>query len=479
MMAGPRSTGTPATRDGGRPSGAPPLIGITMGDPAGIGPEVIVKALADPALRGRGRFVIFGFHELLAYAADQAEINPYWFRVPHEDIDGIRSGVVVADFDDLPAPGLSARQATPEGGVASLRFLDAAIAAHQAKRIDAIVTGPIHKMSWKYAGEQSPGHTEYLADAYRSRRVTMAFAGGRLRVALASTHVGLFELRNQFTIGKVFQPIDLLDDWLRRYWDIPEPRIAVCGLNPHAGEEGRFGDEERRIIEPAMVMAGELGRYWDIPEPRIAVCGLNPHAGEEGRFGDEERRIIEPAMVMAGELGIQVEGPFPADTLFVKAAQGHFDGVVAMYHDQGLIPIKLLHFDSSVNVTLGLPVIRTSVDHGTAFDIAGRNLANPGSMRAALELACRMAEAPVVPPLTRRPMPKSTDAQGDVRAASKTSSGHPKPCASRFWAIIPWGCGRWRLWPSAPRSWPWWPIRPIRRTGFAMSRYLHSRSRAV
>jgi 4-hydroxythreonine-4-phosphate dehydrogenase len=381
MMAGPRSTGTPATRDGGRPSGAPPLIGITMGDPAGIGPEVIVKALADPALRGRGRFVIFGFHELLAYAADQAEINPYWFRVPHEDIDGIRSGVVVADFDDLPAPGLSARQATPEGGVASLRFLDAAIAAHQAKRIDAIVTGPIHKMSWKYAGEQSPGHTEYLADAYRSRRVTMAFAGGRLRVALASTHVGLFELRNQFTIGKVFQPIDLLDDWLRRYWDIPEPRIAVCGLNPHAGEEGRFGDEERRIIEPAMVMAGELG--------------------------------------------IQVEGPFPADTLFVKAAQGHFDGVVAMYHDQGLIPIKLLHFDSSVNVTLGLPVIRTSVDHGTAFDIAGRNLANPGSMRAALELACRMAEAPVVPPLTRRPLPKSTDAQGDVRAASKTSSGHP------------------------------------------------------
>jgi 4-hydroxythreonine-4-phosphate dehydrogenase len=364
MMAGSRSSGTPATRDGGRPSGAPPLIGITLGDPAGIGPEVIVKALADPALRGRGRFVIFGFHELLAYAADQAEINPYWFRVPHEDIDGIRSGVVVADFDDLPAPGLSARQATPEGGVASLRFLDAAIAAHQAKRIDAIVTGPIHKMSWKYAGEQSPGHTEYLADAYRSRRVTMAFTGGRLRVALASTHVGLFELRNQFTIGKVFQPIDLLDDWLRRYWDIPEPRIAVCGLNPHAGEEGRFGDEERRIIEPAMVMAGELG--------------------------------------------IQVEGPFPADTLFVKAAQGHFDGVVAMYHDQGLIPIKLLHFDSSVNVTLGLPVIRTSVDHGTAFDIAGRNLANPGSMRAALELACRMAEAPVVPPLTRRPMPKSS-----------------------------------------------------------------------
>ena len=330
-----------------------------MGDPAGIGAEVIVKALADPARRSRARYVIYGLHEMLAYAADQAEINPYWFRLPHEDVENVRSGVVVADFDDLAAPSPSCREATPEGGAASVRFLDEAIAANKAKRVDAIVTGPIHKISWKLAGIKAPGHTEYLADAYNARRVTMAFSGGRLRVALASTHVGLFELRNSFTIGRVFQPIDLLDDWLRRYWKIESPRIAVCGLNPHAGEAGRFGDEETRIIEPAMVMAGEVG--------------------------------------------IHVEGPFPADTLFVKAAQGHFDGVVAMYHDQGLIPVKLLHFDSSVNVTLGLPVIRTSVDHGTAFDICGRNLANPGSMAAALDLAVQLAGEPVPPPLDRRP----------------------------------------------------------------------------
>jgi len=349
-----------------------------MGDPAGIGAEVVVKALADPVRRAQARYVVYGLHEMLAYAADLAEINPYWFRVPHEEVDEIRSGVVVADFDDLTVPSPGSRAASPEGGLASLRFLDEAIAAHKAKRLDAIVTGPIHKISWKLAGVKAPGHTEYLADAYRTRRVTMAFVGGRLRVALASTHVGLFDLHNSFTIGRVFQPIDLLDDWLRRYWNIEAPRIAVCGLNPHAGEEGRFGDEESRIIEPAMVMAGELG--------------------------------------------IHVEGPFPADTLFVKAAQGHFDGVVAMYHDQGLIPIKLLHFDSSVNVTLGLPAIRTSVDHGTAFDIVGRNLANPGSMAAALDLAARLASAPAAPPVARRApaRPAATDPEMRLSRESGT-----------------------------------------------------------
>jgi 4-hydroxythreonine-4-phosphate dehydrogenase len=338
-----------------------PVIAITMGDPAGIGAEVIVKALADPAVRARGRFIIYGLHEALLYAADQAEINPFWFRVPHEEVGEIRSGVVVAEFDDLPTAPLFEHAPSPQGGIASLRFLDEAIEAHRAGRADAIVTAPIHKLSWHMAGIRFPGHTEYLADAYRTPRVTMAFVGGKLRVALATIHLGLFELRNVFTIGRVFQPIDQLDEWLRRYWGIEEPRIAVCGLNPHAGESGRFGDEETRIIEPAMTMAGELG--------------------------------------------IHVEGPFPADTLFVEAAQGKYDGVVAMYHDQGLIPVKLLHFDSSVNVTLGLPVIRTSVDHGTAFDIAGRNRANPGSMKAAIDLACRLALYPPAPCNRRRPEP--------------------------------------------------------------------------
>ncbi len=331
-----------------------PLIAITMGDPAGIGAEVIVKALADVEVRRLARFVVYGLHELMAYAADAAEINPYWFRYRHEDVGRIESGVIVADFDEYSTFGPALKRPTAEGGHASMRFLDEAIAVASNGSVDAIVTGPIHKISWKMAGFRFPGHTEKLADAFETRRVTMMFVGGGLRVALASAHIGMFELRNTFTIGRVFQPIDLLNQALREW----------------------------------------LG----FEQPRLAVCGLNPHAGEEGRFGDEEARIIEPAILMAREAGIEVEGPLPADTVFWHARRGRYDGVVAMYHDQGLIPIKLIAFDDSVNVTLGLPIVRTSVDHGTAFDIVGRNLAHPGSMKAAIRLAARIVNVrtPVV-----------------------------------------------------------------------------------
>jgi len=324
-----------------------PLVGITMGEPAGIGPEVIVKALADPEVRARGRFIIYGSYELLSYAADTAEINAFWFRMPHEEVGHVASGVVVADFDEYATLTAQMKRATAEGGHASLRFLAEATAAVRSGRIDAVVTAPIHKMSWKMAGCKKPGHTEWLAEACDTRRVTMAFVAGKLRVALANTHLAISEIRNVFTIGRVFQPIDLLHD--------------------------------------------ALVNWFGIERPRIAVAGLNPHAGEEGRFGDEESRIIEPAMVMAGEAGIDVEGPFPADTLFFPDRLKRYDGVVAMYHDQGLIPVKLLAFNKAVNVTLGLPIIRTSVDHGTAFDIVGKNKADPGSMKAAIILACRMA----------------------------------------------------------------------------------------
>jgi len=166
-------------------------------------------------------------------------------------------------------------------------------------------------------------------------------------VALASTHLGMFELRNKFTIGCVFQPIDLLHQ--------------------------------------------ALVNWFGIDRPRIAIAGLNPHAGEDGRFGDEEQRVIEPAMQMARNAGIDVEGPFPADTLFIPRRRSKYDGIVAMYHDQGLIPVKMLAFDTAVNVTLGLPIIRTSVDHGTALDIAGSNQADPGSMIEAIRMACYLA----------------------------------------------------------------------------------------
>ncbi len=324
-----------------------PRIGITMGDPGGIGAEVIVKALSDRSLRERGRFVIYGLHEPITYAADLAELTPYWHRRPHEEARSIDTEVVVADFDELTIDGRPARRPSAEGGRASMRFLDEAIADVRAGRLDALVTGPIDKTAWQLAGYDFPGHTELLAKRFRTRRVSMMFVGGPLRVALASIHEPLFELRNSFTIGLVFQPIDLLHEALRDWFGIAEPKIAVAGLNPHAGENGRFGDEESRVIEPAIDMARNAG--------------------------------------------INAVGPYPADTLFYRAANAEFDGVVAMYHDQGLIPIKLLAFDRAVNVTLGLPIIRTSVDHGTAYDIVGKNKANPGSMKEAIRLAIDLA----------------------------------------------------------------------------------------
>lgn len=324
-----------------------PLIGITMGDPAGIGAEVIVKALADPAIRELGRFVVYGMDDLLLRAARRAGVKPFWFCMPAEETNRVDSGVVVADFEDCGDCGWTVSVPSAEGGRASLHFLDAAIAAARRGVIDAIVTGPIHKTSWKLAGCKAPGHTEKLASACGIKRVTMMFAADDLRVALASTHVSLFDLRNHFTIGKVFQPIDLLNDALRDWFGVEYPRIGVAALNPHAGEAGRFGDEETRVLEPAMQMARNAG--------------------------------------------IDVEGPFPADTLFTAGRRERYDGIVAMYHDQGLIPVKLLAFNRAVNLTLGLPIIRTSVDHGTAFDIAHASLADPGSMREAIRLACRLA----------------------------------------------------------------------------------------
>ncbi|MBK8269404.1 MAG: 4-hydroxythreonine-4-phosphate dehydrogenase PdxA [Planctomycetes bacterium] len=324
-----------------------PTIGITMGDPAGIGAEVVVKALADHSLRSHARFIVYGLHEQIAYAADGAELLPYWRRAPHEAAHDANGNVIIADFDEFAIPPRSAKSATAEGGRASMRFLEEAMKDAWGGRIDAMVTGPINKTAWQLAGFPFPGHTELLAHRFRTRRVTMMFVGGPLRVALASTHVPLFELRNEFTIGLVFQPIDLLHQALREWFGIANPKIGVAGINPHAGEDGLFGDEESRVIRPAIEMANNAG--------------------------------------------IAASGPFPADTLFWRATHGEFDGIVAMYHDQALIPVKLLAFDQAVNVTLGLPIIRTSVDHGTAYDIVGRNKADPGSMKSAIKLAIDLA----------------------------------------------------------------------------------------
>lgn len=324
-----------------------PIVGITMGDPCGIGPEIVVKALADPQLRARASFVVFGFSESLSYAADQAELDLPWHRDHHEDIRRYPYGITVLDYDELPAPAGVGHEATRYGGHASVAFLDDAVTAASEGLIDALVTAPISKKAWALAGVKFPGHTEFLAKRTRSRHYAMMFVAPQLRVVLATIHQALFEIRNRFTIGCVFDPILLADAALREWFALPAPRIAVAGLNPHAGEDGQFGDEEKRIIDPAILMAAEAG--------------------------------------------VNVSGPFSADTLFRRAAAGEFDCVIAMYHDQGLIPIKLLAWRTAVNLTLGIPILRTSPSHGTAFDIAGKNRADPEPIKAAIGLAIDLA----------------------------------------------------------------------------------------
>lgn len=325
-----------------------PVIGITMGDPMGIGPEVIIKALADPKIRKAAKFIIFGMEETLRYVADRAEIEPFWKRCQHEKISrNYPCKVLVADYDDFSIP-LWSNKPTKQAGQASIKFCTDAIEAAQMQIIDAVVTGPINKTCWNLAEATWPGHTELFADKCKSPRKAMMFIAGKLKLALATIHEALFEIRHKFTIGCVFEPIDLLNDALKEYFQIEKPRIGVAALNPHAGENGQFGDEEHRIIEPAILLAQEVG--------------------------------------------INCSGPYPADSLFLKAAQGEFDAVVAMYHDQGMIPIKLLAFEEAVNVTIGIPIIRTSPAHGTAFEIAGKNIANPASMKSAIMTAIEMAK---------------------------------------------------------------------------------------
>lgn len=332
-----------------------PLIGVTMGDPAGIGPEIVVKALSDPEIQRVARFVVFGMHELMAYSADQMEIEPFWRRIPHDtpqDWASDRDEIVLLDYDEFSIMGQAIHQPTRQGGQASLQFLQDAIAMAQwpdqtPGRLDAIVTAPICKASWKLAGCTYPGHTELFQKRTRARQVAMMFVSPQLRVILATIHLPLMDVRNVLSIGKVYDPID---------------------LGHHA--------------------CRQLG----IEKPRIAVCGLNPHASENGLFGHEEQTIISPAIQMAREHGIDVHGPFSADTIYLDAINGRYDLVVAMYHDQGLIPVKLLAFDDAVNLTLGLPIIRTSPDHGTAFDIVGKNKARPDSLKAAIRLASQMAD---------------------------------------------------------------------------------------
>lgn len=346
-----------------------PRIAISMGDPLGIGPEITVKALCDPAAAALADYRVFGCARTLHHAAALAGLEDAWSRaaVPVID-DHPDQPPFIPDASTPPGP-------TARGGSASLRWIDQAIAATQRpptdanfadpnfadpNSADAIVTAPISKTSWHLAGEtRFPGHTELLAVRLGRRPddVGMLFVAPGLNVMLASIHVPLTRVRAVLSVDSITRAITLADQAMR-----------------------------------------ELG----VPRPRLAVAGLNPHAGEGGILGADEQELIDPAIARARAAGINAAGPFPGDTIFNAAAappigKGQFDCVIAMYHDQGLIPVKLLHPHAAVNMTVGLPIVRTSPAHGTAFDIAWNRTGHPAadhrSMLNAIQVAVRAVNA--------------------------------------------------------------------------------------
>jgi 4-hydroxythreonine-4-phosphate dehydrogenase len=310
------------------------MIGITMGDAAGVGPEVTLKAVAEMSAPDRARTRIFGCRSTLEAA--QRAIGTT-----------LRLGEDVA-LADLPVAGapLPFGREDARAGDAAFRCIEAAVRAAEAGAIDCIVTAPINKAALNAAGHHYDGHTGLLAALTGARGAFMLLASERLRVIHVSTHVSLRDAIDRARPDRVLATI-------------------------------RTGDEHLKRIGYAA--------------PRIAVAGINPHCGEGGLFGAEDDEQIAPAIARARAEGIDVVGPIPADTVFHRAYQGGFDLVVAQYHDQGHIPIKLIAFDTAVNVSLGLPIDRTSVDHGTAFDIAGKGVANHGNMNAAIAYARRLA----------------------------------------------------------------------------------------
>ncbi|MEM8681277.1 MAG: 4-hydroxythreonine-4-phosphate dehydrogenase PdxA [Planctomycetota bacterium] len=322
-----------------------PKIAITMGDPAGIGPEICLKFLAAQHWRDRCVPQIFGDVRLLARVAEAVGIawRDEW---THHEGWAPDTDAPIIHLDALDPLQVTAGQFDAATGKAAFAYLDQAISATLDQQVTAIVTAPINKAALHAAGIDYPGHTEILTARTAAPQSCMMLTSDQLTCSLVTTHVGHREVAGLLSTDRVKQTIDL---------------TAAAMRTLH-----------RR-------------------EPRLAVCGLNPHAGEAGLFGnDEERRVILPAILAARDEGLDVEGPLAPDTAFLPVRRAQFDAYVCMYHDQGLIPIKMLSFDTAVNVTLGLPIVRTSVDHGTAGEIAWTGKAQFSSLSAAVEMALRL-----------------------------------------------------------------------------------------
>lgn len=334
------------------------IMAVTMGDPAGIGPEIVLKAFSENNFSKAGRLVVIGSLEVLKKTKEQNGINVELIKI--SDIEEAktlsadsRDSIKVLDLDNIKFSDYRIGQIQKNCGRAAAEYIYRGIELARRGELQALITGPIHKEALKLAGIKEAGHTEILASEFNVQNYAMLLAEKSFRISHVSTHVSLKEACELVKEDRVFQVIKLTDEFL-----------------------------------------GDL----NLDKKKIAVAGLNPHAGEHGLFGQEEKQEIKPALNRAVEQNINVEGPFPPDTIFARARAGEFQAVVAMYHDQGHIPMKTVGFQfdakkdswlavSGVNVTLGLPVIRTSVDHGVAFDIAGKNRARPDSLKEAVMLA--------------------------------------------------------------------------------------------
>jgi len=324
-----------------------PILAITMGDAAGCGPEIIIKALADENIYQLCRPLVFGDAKRLQLAADILK-SPLRIRgVSDAQAGAYQHGMIdVLDFDNIPAD-LPFGQVDPRAGHAAYTYIEAAIQQAMENKVAAVVTAPINKEALHKGGHNSPGHTEIFAELSNTKDYAMMLSSDALRVIHVTTHVSMKDAADLIKKDRVLRIIRLADRTLR-----------LLGLE----------------------------------QPRIAVAGFNAHAGENGLFGREDIDEIAPAVEEAHKEGIAATGPIPPDSVFFRAvARKEFDIVVVMYHDQGHIPIKLLGFDEGINITVGLPFPRTSVDHGTAFDIAGKGLAKSTSLTAAIDFAARLA----------------------------------------------------------------------------------------